>query len=203
MSLENSLALTLTCFIVMVTPGPGILGLIGHTMGRGLRRSIGFIIGMVCGDLVFLVLVMLGLAVLAKTFENTFLVIRMFAAGYLVYLGISAWRASPHQPDTIESNSNGHVHGFFSGLLMTLSNPKVTIFYIGILPGFIDLTLLNTLDALKVIAIVLGVLIVVVLSYAVAAARARAALNSPGTRKLINRGSGLVMIGAGITIAIR
>lgn len=203
MSIENSLALALACFIVMVTPGPGVIALMGHALSKGLRRSVGFIIGMVCGDLVFLTLVIGGLAMIARTFETPFLVIRFAAAAYLIYLGVKAWRAGAIDLEAAAAQNHSAARGFFSGLLLTLSNPKVIVFYVGFLPGFFDLAALGPLDALIAVAIVLGVLVSVLVAYAVAAARARTLLNSERSRKLINWGSGSVMIGVGLTIAVR
>ena len=203
MSVESAVALAIICFISMVIPGPGVLALLGHTMSKGLRRSAGFIIGMVTGDLIFLILVIGGLAMIAQRFQTTFLVIRIFAAGYLVFLGIMAWRAPPLDLEANNLPLRGGLRGFVSGLLLTLSNPKVIIFYVGILPGFMDLSALSPLGALMAVAIALGVLVCVLVSYAAAASRARTLLKSQRALKLMNRGSGSVLIGAGITIAVR
>lgn len=203
MSVQSALALAVICFVSMAIPGPGVLALLGHAMAKGLRRSAIFIFGMVCGDLVFLVLVIGGLAMVASSFEKTFLVIRIVAACYLVFLGLKVWRAAPLDLETADVSVSSGLRGFVSGLLVTLSNPKVIIFYVGILPAFMDLSALSPLEALMAVAIVLGMLVCVLVSYAVAAARARALLKSQRALKLMNRGSGSVMIGAGITIAVR
>jgi len=203
MSVESAVALAIICFISMVIPGPGVLALLGHAMSKGLRRSAGFIIGMVTGDLIFLILVIGGLAMIAQSFQTTFLVIRIFAAGYLVFLGIKAWRAPPLDIAASNVPISGGLRGFISGLLLTMSNPKVIVFYVGILPGFMDLSALSPLDALMAVTIALGVLVCVLVSYAAAASRARTVLKSQRALKLMNRGSGSVLIGAGITIAVR
>ena len=203
MSVESAVALAIICFISMVIPGPGVLALLGHVMSKGLHRSAAFIIGMVTGDLIFLILVIGGLAMIAQSFQTTFLVIRVFAAGYLVFLGIKAWRAPPLDLEANNVPLSGGLRGFVSGLLLTLSNPKVIVFYVGILPGFMDLSALSPLDELMAVAIALGVLVCVLVSYAAAASRARTLLKSQRALKLMNRGSGSVLIGAGITIAVR
>jgi len=208
MTLESALALAAICFISMVSPGPGVIALVGHAMSRGFRHSIGFIIGMVAGDLTFLTLAILGMAVIAHAFEGLFMAIRLIAAGYLIYLGLKAWRAAPmafaQLKEAAKAPPRGHQSkSFLSGLLITLSNPKVIMFYIGILPSFIDLTALSTGDVAIVVGIVLGVLAVLMTSYALAAGRARHMLKSERAQRLLNRGSGTVMIGAGIVIATR
>ncbi len=119
MSYESSLALALISFVAMVTPGPGVMALIGHALSKGLRHSAAMISGMVMGDLTFLIMVIGGLSVIARSFETAFLVIRILAAAYLVYLGVKAWRAGPLDFDTVGTTEPGHVRGFFSGLLLT------------------------------------------------------------------------------------
>jgi threonine/homoserine/homoserine lactone efflux protein len=203
MSIESAIALAIICLVTMGMPGPGILALLGHALSRGLRHSIGFITGMVCGDFIFLILVIGGLAVIAESFEKTFLVIRILAAAYLVFLGIKAWRATAHCLEPSDFPIKSGLRGFISGLLITLSNPKVIIFYIGILPGFIDLSALAPVDIVMAVGIVLGILVFILVSYAAAASQARTMLKGERTLKLMNRGSGSIMIGAGITIAVR
>ncbi len=208
MSWEASLALAAVCFISMISPGPGVMALVGHAMSHGFRRSVGFIVGMVTGDLVFLTLAIFGMAVLARSFEGLFTVIRIAAAGYLIYLGIRAWRTAPQVFKATNQSSEkipaGHQgRSFLSGLLITLSNPKVIMFYVGILPGFVDLAALSATGVVILVGIVVGVLSVLMVGYALAAGRARHILKSERAVKALNRGSGSVMIGAGIAIATR
>ncbi len=208
MTWESSLALATICFIAMVSPGPGVLALVGHALSNGFRRSLGFVFGMVAGDLTYLVFAILGMAVIARTYEELFLVIRLMAAAYLVYLGIKAWRAAPTVFDPALDTASQparrhHARGFLSGLLVTLSNPKVIMFYNGILPGFVDLGSLTHMDVAILCGIVLGVLFLLMAGYAAAAGRARHMLKSERAVKVLNRGSGSVMIGAGIVIATR
>ncbi len=207
MTWESALALAATCFISMVSPGPGVMALVGHALASGFRRSIGFILGMVTGDLIFLTLAILGMAAIAHAFESLFMAIRLAAAGYLVYLGLRAWRAAPRIFDALRQGDtparSHHAKGYLSGLAVTLSNPKVIIFYIGILPGFVDLTALSSTDVGIVTGIVVGVLAALMIGYAAAAGRARHMLRSQRAQKLLNRGSGSVMIGAGVIIATR
>ena len=208
MTWESALALALVCFVPMITPGPGVLALIGHALTNGFRRSLGFIAGMVAGDLIFLSFAILGMAVIARSYEGLFMAIRLCAAAYLVYLGIKAWRAPPvvfngSPGDEDRSARNHHARGFLSGLLTTLSNPKVIMFYIGVLPGFVDLAALSPSGVVTLAGIVIGVLSVLMLGYALAAGRARALLKSERSVRHINRGSGTVLVGVGLYIAVR
>jgi len=208
MTWHSSIALAAACFIFMATPGPGTMALVGHTLANGFRRSTGFILGMVAGDLLYLAFAILGMAMIARSFEDVFTVIRLAAAGYLVYLGIRAWRAIPAGfNDTGEPTgalARGHYSkSFTSGLLVTLSNPKVIMFYVGFLPGFADLGALSPFDIVVMVGVVIGVLVSLMTGYALAAGRARQMMAGTRAVRALNRGSGSVMIGAGIFIALR
>ena len=208
MTVTVAFALALACFIAMAAPGPGTFALTGHALAHGLRRSVGFIVGMLVGDLIFMAFAIGGLAVIARSYQDLFLVIRICGAAYLIYLGIKAWRAAPkilaEGRKQIERSARAHnIRGFISGLLVTLSNPKVIIFYIGILPAFVDLGTLTFIDAVIMVGIVTGVLLPVLVSYGALAERARTMLTSDRGQKMLNRGSGSVMIGAGVVSATR
>jgi len=208
MTIETALALALASFVFMASPGPGTFALLGHALAHGFGRTFGFILGMVAGDLVYLALAIGGMAIVARAFEAVFLGIRIAAAVYLIWLGLRAWRAVPlvfaEGSAALERAERAHhARGFISGLLVTLSNPKVIMFYIGFLPAFIGLDTLSAGNAALLSGIVIGVLFSLMTAYAATAGRARAMLRGERAQRLLNRGSGTVMIGAAIAIAVR
>ncbi|MHA1597448.1 MAG: LysE family translocator [Alphaproteobacteria bacterium] len=208
MTATTAMALALASLVFMASPGPGTFALTGHALAHGFRRSLGFISGMVAGDLMYIGFAIGGMAVIARSYQGLFTAIRMTAALYLIYLGIKAWRAAPKilaaSEVQIKRSARAHnLRGFISGLLITLANPKVIMFYVGFLPAFIDLGTLGVVDALGMVGVIIGVLLAVLVTYAAAAERARALLKSQRGQKLLNRGSGSIMIGAGVVIAAR
>ncbi|MCB2100338.1 MAG: LysE family translocator [Rhodobacterales bacterium] len=203
MTPESALALAIACLIFMASPGPGVMGLLARALAGGFRASLGFIAGMVLGDLVFLALAIAGMAVVAQAFGGLFTVVRWAAALYLIYLGIQAWRAPPRDPDAAPPKRNGGWGGLVSGLLITLSNPKVILFYIGFLPTFVDLAHITAGDALIVASVVVGVLTTVMLVYAASASRARRLFRSARAQRVMNRVSGTTLIGVGLAVAAR
>jgi threonine/homoserine/homoserine lactone efflux protein len=90
-----------------------------------------------------------------------------------------------------------------SGLIITLSNPKVILFYCGFLPTFLDLSALTLSDLVLVVGIVTTVLSFVLSTYALLAIRARRMFTNKKAARRLNRSAGGVMIATGVVIATR
>src|SRR5258708_5794250 len=83
-------------FIAAASPGPGMAAVVARMLGRGARRAIAFTAGVALGDLVWLTLAILGLAVLAQTFHLVFLTIKYAGVAYLLYLACCGALRSIH-----------------------------------------------------------------------------------------------------------
>ena len=129
-----------TLLLAAASPGPGVAALVARVVGRGARGAGAFAAGLILGDLVWLAVAILGLAVVAQTFHEVFLVIKYAGAGYLAYLAYRMWTA-PIRPREVagDTRRDGYVRLFFAGLAVTLGNPKVVAFYLALLPTLIDL----------------------------------------------------------------
>lgn len=194
---------TLALMIAVATPGPGILAIVSCALGRGFRDAVAMTCGMVVGDLIYFSLAVLGLAALAHSLGDFFLIVRLAGAAYLVWLGLKLWRAKVEiaEADPALSSARGLRRSLVAGLTVTLSNPKAIAFYAGLLPTVIKLDQLSLGDAL-----VMGVIVITVVGgiptlYAVAAFRARRFFNSSRRMKVMNRSAGTMMIGAGVAVA--
>ncbi len=203
MTLETAIALGVACFVLMVAPGPGTLATVGRGMAHGIRRTLAFIMGIVAGDLVYLAFSFVGLSAIASAYGEVFTVIRWAGAIYLIYLGIKAWSTPPVPLDTTIVPDFHVVRDFFGGLMLTLGNPKVILFYTAFLPTFVDMKNLNTSGFLIMAAIVTGVLFFTMLGYAWAADRSRMLFRSARAVKILNRTSGVVLVSAGTIVAAR
>jgi threonine/homoserine/homoserine lactone efflux protein len=191
--------------IAVATPGPGILAVVSCSLGRGLRDALALICGIILGDLTYFILAVAGMAALAHSMGDLFLVVKLAGAAYLMWLGFKLWRtkSSAAMTGAATSSSLGFKRSFAGGLTLTLSNPKTIAFYAGLLPTVIDLDKLSRADAG-----VMGLIVVVVVGgiptlYALAASRARRFFNSASRMKVMNRTAGTMMIGAGVAVAAR
>ncbi|KAA0680596.1 LysE family translocator [Roseomonas genomospecies 6] len=204
MGFDQVLLLASACFVAMASPGPGVFAVVSRSMAIGSRRTMGFIGGMVLGDLVLLGLAMSGLAAVATVLGDVFQILTYLAAAYLIHLGVGCWRhatnaASLPSPSPSPSNARGFVGGF----AITLSNPKTILFYMAFLPAFVDLSHLTLPDTVLVALVVGGVLFGVMTTYSVASATARALFRSPRALMILNRTAACLMVATGLFIAFR
>ncbi len=204
MTIETTLALTLAMLVLAATPGPGVFATVAQALGAGFRSALDVVAGIVVGDLLFLILALLGLASVATAFGELFFAIKLIGGAYLVWLGVALWRSVPRRfEDAAQLARRTPRQRFLAGLALTLSNPKVIVFYLGFLPSFMDVADLAAADIAAVVGIVTGVLALVLTAYAWSAARARRLFADTASTRLLNRGAGAVMIGAGLVIATR
>ena len=211
------LGMSLAMLLLAATPGPGVLAVVGRALAGGWRPGLVMVAGIVAGDLVFLFAAVLGLAALAEALGDLFVVVRWAGGVYLVWLGIRAWRAPPVRrpaatedrasPGRSDGNSGspwaGSWGGAMSGLLLTLGNPKVILFYLGFLPTFVDVTALDAGDLLILAVVVSTVLGGVLSLYTVLAGWARNWFESEPAQRRLNRAAGAVMIATGGVLIAR
>lgn len=201
MSIETVLALFTLCFVIKATPGPGVFATVGRALFQGFGPTLVFIAGIMAGDLLYLVFALTGLAVIAKQFGEAFFIVRLIGGGYLVYLGVRLWLRLPAGVDTAPVEPGGCARTFFSGVLLTLGNPKVILFYLGLLPTFVDLSELGIADIGLLAVMFISILGGTLSAYAYAAARARLLFRSKRAMKRVNRGTGIVLAGTGGAVA--
>ncbi|MFC3723705.1 LysE family translocator [Neoaquamicrobium sediminum] len=190
--------------IAAAIPGPGVVALIARALGSGFRSAIFMAFGLVLGDLVYLTAVVLGLALVAQTFGTAFLVIKWVGVAYLAWMAWNFWRTGITAEKVDADRTRGGIWTcVLSGLLVTLGNPKVMVFYLAITPTIIDIASITPSDYGVLIAITAMVLLVVLMPYLALAAKARWFLATPRALKALNRTAATFMAGAAAAIATR
>jgi len=204
LSISGLAIFALALAVAAFAPGPGIAAIVGRVLGRGRDGAVAFVTGMAVGDVVWLSLAVLGLAVLAETFHEVFTLVKYAGAAYLLYLAVKMWTA-PSAARSLEPVATRESRSklFLAGLAVTMGNPKTMVFYLALLPNLVDLARVDMLAYAELAIVTLAVLAVVFGFYIVLALRARALITSPRAVRLVNRGSGVIMAGAAVAIASR
>jgi threonine/homoserine/homoserine lactone efflux protein len=123
---------------LIVSPGPDMIYVITRGMAHGRRAGMLSALGVVCGILVHTTAAALGLTFILQTSALAFLLIKVVGAGYLIYLGIQAWR--DQHTFRVQASTPGGSSGalFWQGVLSNVLNPKIAVFFLAFLPQFVD-----------------------------------------------------------------
>lgn len=201
MTMETSFALLVAMIISAAVPGPGVFACIAKALASGFRGALIVISGIVLGNLVFLLIAVSGLSAIAQRFGELFILIKWGGGAYLFWLGFKMWRAAPGVLKEQKSAMGKKGSDFFGGLLVPFGNPKVILFYVSLLPSFLDLSALNLPDIVLAAFLVAFALAVVLAGYSFIASRSRRLFSSHRALRNLNRGAGAAMMGTGLLIA--
>lgn len=201
MALSGFAVFAVIYLVFVALPGPGITMLVARSLNRGLQGLLWVVCGYVLGDLILMTLAVLGLAVVAHTFRDVFLVVRCAGAAYLFWMAWKIWRVpvrSIELPDRpVAKDSWG---AFFSSFSLTLSNPKAILFFLSIMPLLINTSRVG-IDAYVVIAVIMAaILSPVLVLWAMLADRARRLFRSQRAMARLNKGSAAIMAGTAVAI---
>lgn len=130
------LGFLLTSIIVELTPGPNMGTLASLTLERGRRAGLAVVGGIAVGLAIVGVLASLGLTAAISESPLLYQVLRWAGIFYLLYLAYDAWRDAGASGIAREPEERGSL--FLRGLTINLLNPKAAVFYVAILPTFVD-----------------------------------------------------------------
>jgi len=200
----STIGLSVAMLVLAASPGPGVFATVARALASGFRPALAVIIGIVLGDIIFLMFAFFGLSIIAQALGDLFFIVKICGGAYLIFLGIRIWMREPALAPNEDGNHNRPGWGnFVSGLVVTLSNPKVILFYCGFLPTFLDLSALTLSDLALVVGIITIVLACVLSTYALLASRARRMFTNKKAAQRLNRAAGAVMVATGVVIATR
>jgi len=203
MTLTALLIFAMALVVAAGSPGPSIAALVARVLTNGVRDVLPFLAAMWLGEAVWLGFAVAGLAVVAHSFATVFTVVKYVGAAYLVFLAWKMWTA----PVAFDAGSLPRGQRpwrmFLAGMLVTLGNPKIMVFYLALVPTIIDLEQVGVAAWAELTLTMFAVLVAVDLAWALLAARVRALLTSRRAMRAANRTSAAMMAGAAAAIATR
>lgn len=204
MDLVTLLAFTIAYAIAVIVPGPGVAAVVARALGSGFWGTVPMVLGILVGDLIYLVFALFGLAAIAAWFGPLFTIIRWAGALYLLYIAWQFWTAKPGAEQMSANSGGGAWRTFLGGLALTLGNPKTIVFFLALLPTVVPLDRpITMLGFTELLGIVLVVLPIICLAYAGLAAAAREFFRSSTAIRRLNRTAAAIMAGAAALIAVR
>lgn len=205
MSTYEILALFGTMAVLAAIPSASVALVVARSVTAGVPHGIVVSMGVVAGDLLFIGLAMFGLAAVAETMGALFTAVKYVGALYLMWLGVSLLRAKPDTQIAIgQATERGNVFAsFFSGFFLTLGDVKAILFYLSLLPMFVDLAALRSNDVLVVVFVTVVAVGGVKAGYAIFAYRVIASVRGKRFRAFTMKAAGTALLGAGGYMAVK
>lgn len=194
----SAAALFLTMLVLSATPGPSDFAVVARSLASGFRHGLLMVLGIVAADVLFILLAVLSLGVLAETLDGLFMWVRYACAAYLLWIALQLWTVKSQTGGLTEPVAASGAGSFMGGLMITLADPKAILFYMGLLPAFVDMPNITVADAVSIMFIATVVICGVKLSYAWLANRARRLLGNQQARRRLDRLSATVLAGLGL-----
>ncbi|NNE89701.1 MAG: LysE family translocator [Silicimonas sp.] len=187
--------------ILFLTPGPVWVALTARALSGGFHAAWPLAMGVVVGDVIWPLLAILGVTWIVSVFADFMLILRWVACAMFLVMG---YMLIKHRDKSIASDSRltrpGMWAGFLAGVAVILGNPKAILFYMGVLPGFFDLTALTGADIAVICFLSLIVPLVGNLILSLFVDRARRLLSSPSALSRTNLTAGVALICVGLVI---
>ncbi len=132
----NVLKFILTVLLLELTPGPNMAYLAALALDRGRRAGLLATAGVAAGLSVHAIVAALGLGVLISQAPLIYNLLRWTGVGYLLYLAWETWQSNTGERQEMTAEGSSSV--FWRGFLSNVLNPKSVLFFVSVVPGFIQ-----------------------------------------------------------------
>lgn len=192
----------LIVLMVVLVPGVDQLMVLRNTLARGRAAGIATALGIGTASCIQAILVSVGVGALIVASQTVFGAIRWLGVAYLLWLGFSALRSAGRgtYDDASAMTARGPLLGFRDGVLCNITNPKMLVFYLALLPQFVGPTAPVAQWALFAMTVpLLGTAFLIGMTLVIDLAR-RVLLRHI-VRRAIDGASGLLLIAFGLRLA--
>ncbi|MFG2830773.1 LysE family translocator [Streptomyces sp. NPDC048434] len=188
--------------LLTVVPGPDMAVVTKRAIASGRAEALRTAAGITTGLLVWGVFTVVGLAAILAASAQAYFVVKILGAAYLVLLGLQAlWQSRRSAPRTAALTATGPGRAYLTGLTTNVLNPKIAVFYTGLLPTLTPHGL-PTAAGMGLLVLLHAMLTLTWLgAYAYLVSRARSFFERPRVRRLLDRVTGGVLIGFGVRVA--
>lgn len=187
--------------VLFLVPGPVWLAITARGIAGGFWAAWPVACAVVIGDILWPLVAIKGVSWIIGIYGNFLVVLRFAGAAMFVWMGVMLIRHASRQlsPDS-RLTRPGVWAGFSAGLLVILGNPKAILFYMGILPGFFDITRITWIDIVVICGLSALIPFVGNTMLALLLDRVRRFLSSPEAMARSNRVAGSLLILVGLML---
>ena len=188
------------------TPGPANLFAVATGMQRGKRAALAGVAGLNSGTLAWFAAAALGLGALIAAYPHVFRALAWAGGLYVVWLGLQSLRgaltaqgpAGPHHVTLTADHS-----AFRQGMVVQLANPKALLFFVAVLPPFLDVERPAAPQLAMFACGTIGMDVISMSAYGLGGAALSARLSRPGFRRAFSLGVALMLFLAAALIFLR
>lgn len=202
--IETLLVFTAAAMILNLSPGPSNFFVMACSIAQGPRAGVVSAFGLATGAMVHVAGAALGVSAVFSYSAEAYVVLKYAGAAYLIWLGIQQFRAASAVPDTPEARPAKSTRRILrDGIMVEILNPKTALFFLALLPQFVD----PAIGSVTLQLIVLGMITVATaipcdLMVAFGSARiARMFLSNPTYQRTMDRLSGGILVVLGLFVA--
>ena len=156
--LETLIAFFTTSVLLAIIPGPDNIFVLTQSIFQGKKSGLIIMLGLCTGLIFHTLAVILGVAVIFQTSIFAFTILKIIGAMYLLYLAWQIFKAGNQKIDTKNNNANiDYKKLYYRGIIMNITNPKVSIFFLAFLPQFTN----PNLGSIPLQMLLLGILFLI------------------------------------------
>jgi threonine/homoserine/homoserine lactone efflux protein len=152
--LAVSVEFLVTSFIVIVSPGTGVLYTLAAGLSRGSRASVVAAFGCTIGIVPHMVAAVMGLAALLHASALAFQTFKYLGVAYLLYMAWNTLRERGALKVGAEVGTRSAVQVTVTAILINILNPKLSIFFLAFLPQFVSAGELHPLSRMVALSVV-------------------------------------------------
>ncbi|CAM1364957.1 Lysine transporter LysE [Tenacibaculum litoreum] len=136
--LETLISFVLATATLAISPGPDNIFVLTQSIVNGKKYGLATVAGLMTGCIIHTTLVAFGVSEIIKQNPNLFFIIKLFGAGYLLYLAYQVYKSDAKIAFSTENvQKKSTIQLFKTGFWMNVLNPKVTIFFLAFFPQFL------------------------------------------------------------------
>ena len=189
--------------VLAIIPSISVLAVSARAAAFGFTHGLFTALGIVVADILFILIAVYGLVFVAELMGEQFALVKYLGGAYLIWLGVSLWRADAKTRSNGEIGESSLGSSFLTGFLITLGDQKAILFYLGFFPAFVDLERMTPVDTLLIILIAILGVGGAKLVYAYLADRASLIFKNTRAIRGLNIFAAVVMVAVGVVLLLK
>ena len=205
MGIIETASLFLVMFTLALIPSSSVALVITRSVTHGVPNGVSVSLGIVVGDLIFILLAILGLSVIAETMGWLFLTIKYIGATYLIWLGYTLLTSKSTTTISVgnKQKKGSLLASFLAGLFLTLGDIKAIFFYVSLFPTFVNLETLHLADVVMIMLVTIVTVGGVKIFYAISANKLASLSKGYNLESKTKKVAGGLMVGAGSYLIVK